>query len=175
MQLESKISAFVRTYIFSINYEENIKAAAEIMKEKKVGSLLVKKDNEYVGIITERDILYKVVAEGKDIIKTKVGEIMSSPLITIDYNSTVKEALEKFKIHNIRRLVVVDKGKIIGILTLRSIIGDIRSLDKETLEFETVKGVICAYCGMIFENEKDLSKHIDRIHIGAGVLEERRR
>ena len=175
MQLESKISPFVRTHIFSVDYEESIEKAAEIMKEKKIGSLLVKKDNQYVGIITERDILYKVVAEGKDITKTKVGEIMSSPLITIDYNSNVKEALDKFKAHNIRRLVVVDKGKVVGILTLRSIVGDIRSLDKETFEFETIKGVICAYCGIIFENEKELSKHIDRVHIGAGILEERRK
>lgn len=174
MKLEELVSKYVRKNIISIEDYENIKKAAELMKEKKIGSLLVSKNNEYIGIVTERDILYKVIAEGKDILKTKVKEIMSSPLIFISKDATLKEAIEKFRKYNIRRLVVKENGKVIGIISIKALIGDIRTLDKVTEEIEEVKRITCAYCGTVFQTEKELSKHIDRVHLGAGILEERR-
>jgi CBS domain-containing protein len=173
MELNEPIEKYVRKNIVVVNYNESIRNTAEIMKQKRIGSVLIEKDKKIVGIITERDILYKVVAEGKDVNNTKASEIMSSPLITINKNATVKEALEKFKQYNIRRLPVRDNGNIIGIITLRNVVGDILSLAKET-ELEEIKGFICPYCESIFATEKDLSKHIDRVHIGAGILETRR-
>jgi CBS domain-containing protein len=169
-----KVEDKMRKFIVSASVEDNIRYIAELMKEKKVGSVLIKEGNQYVGIITERDILYKVVAEGKDPIKTKAKEIMSSPLITIEKDKDISEAIKIFKEKNIRRLPVRDGNEIIGILTLRTLIGDLKPGEEITQEIEEIKGLVCAFCGSIFTNEKELSKHIDRVHIGAGILEERR-
>jgi len=174
MELNESIEKYIRKNIVVINAEENIRKVAEIMKQKQVGSVLIEKENKIIGIITERDILYKVVAEGKDVNKTKAFEVMSYPLITINKNAKVKEALEKFKQYNIRRLPVKDDGNIIGIITLRSIVGDIIPLAQEE-KLEEIKGFICPYCESIFPTDIDLSKHIDRVHIGAGILETKRR
>jgi len=169
-----KAKELMRTFIVDADLDSSIKDIANLMKEKQTGSVLIKKGNEYVGIITERDILYKVVAEGKDPSKVKAKEIMSTPLITIDKDAELEKIIHIFKEKKIRRLPVKDGERIIGIITLRSIIGDLKSVEEPTEEFEKVTGYICAFCGSVFPTDKDLSKHIDRVHIGAGILEGRR-
>src|SRR5579875_813900 len=169
-----KAKDVMRSFIVEVDTESYIKEVASLMKEKKVGSVIVKKDNNPIGIITERDVLYKVVAEGKDPSKVKAKEIMSSPLITVDKETDLEEVLKIFKEKGIRRLPVKEGDKIVGIITLRSIIGDLRSVEEVTKDFEKIQGYICAFCGSVFPTEKDLSKHIDRVHIGAGILEGRR-
>ncbi len=170
-----KVKDFMRTFLVSANVDDSIKNIAELMRDKKIGSVLIEDKGKYVGIITERDILYKVVAEGKDPRTVKAKEIMSTPLITIDKESDIEESKKIFREKGIRRLPVSDGGKIVGIITLRSIVGDLRTTEETTQEIEEIKGFICAFCGSLFNDEKELSKHIDRAHIGAGVLEERRR
>ncbi len=170
-----KVEEVMRRFLVTVNVDDNVQYVAELMKDKKVGSVLIKDKNEYVGIITERDILYKVVAEGKNPKEVKAKEIMSSPLITIDKGSDLEEAKKIFREKGIRRLPVRDGKEIVGIISLRSLVGDLRISEETTEEVEEIKGFICAFCGSLFKDEKELSKHIDRVHIGAGVLEGRRR
>jgi CBS domain-containing protein len=99
-----------------------VKDAAEIMDKECNGSALVTKSGKPVGIITERDFLRKVVAQGKDPSKLKVEEIMSAPIITIDENEKVKAASQLMDEKNIRRLAVVNsEGKIVGKITAHGI------------------------------------------------------
>ncbi len=104
--------------------DENISVmeAAKKMKKENIGSLILKSGENNFGIITERDILYKVVAEGLDPRDIKAKEIMSHPLITIDKDSKLEEAATIMWKYNIRRLPVVDSGKIVGIITENDII-----------------------------------------------------
>jgi signal-transduction protein with cAMP-binding, CBS, and nucleotidyltransferase domain len=148
--------------------------AAREMKNKGVSSLLVGKDNSHVvGIVTEKDILYRVVAENKGPFKATLKEIMSSPLVTIDASATVKNAVTLMRKNAIRRLPVVRKDQVIGILTLRSIIGhdSSRSIDLADVEVPKQVQIMCPYCQSKFENKQELSRHIDRLHVGAGLLE----
>ncbi|MBI2208093.1 CBS domain-containing protein [Candidatus Woesearchaeota archaeon] len=98
-----------------------VSEAARIMDRKIVGSLLVEEKGKVVGIITERDILRKVVAKGKIPDKLRVKDIMSSPLVTIDANEDILEASSIMDRERIRRLVVTENGIIVGKVTANSI------------------------------------------------------
>lgn len=150
--------------------------AARAMRQKGVSSVIVGSEPglKPVGIVTERDILYRVVAEHQSPYKTTLKEVMSSPLITIDASAEVKEAVEIMRKKGIRRMPVVSEGKIAGMLTLKSIVGDSRKRDIELAEVELpakLSVLACPYCGSKFEAKEDLSKHIDRLHLGAELLE----
>src|SRR5207245_3404572 len=90
--------------------------AAQSMEKNGIGEAIVTKNEKPVGIVTERDILYKVVAGGMDPRKAKVSEIMSSPIQTVEYDSKAGEALAKMTRLEIRRLAVMHEGKIVGVV-----------------------------------------------------------
>lgn len=94
--------------------------AAKLMSDKNIGSVLTKK-NDCVMVVTERDILKKLVALDKDPKKTKISDIMSKCAYTIDSNSDVLEASDIFNKHSIRRLPVTEKGGIVGMVTARDV------------------------------------------------------
>jgi CBS domain-containing protein len=91
--------------------------AARIMKDEDAGIVPVVDDDQLVGTVTDRDIAVRVVAEGKDPQATKVSEIASRELVTIDPQQDLDEALRLMAKHQVRRLPVVEEdGKLVGIL-----------------------------------------------------------
>ena len=96
--------------------------AAQIMEQKLVGSLLVEQNGKVTGIITEGDLVRKVLAQGKDGTEVYINEIKSYPLIKIDENANVLDASNLLTKYTIRRLVVVNGEKIVGIIS-QAIIG----------------------------------------------------
>jgi CBS domain-containing protein len=103
----------------TISPDATMEEAARSMKRFRIGSLVVVEGDTPVGIITERDLAYKIVAEGK--MNAKVKEVMSRDLKTVDKEKTLIEAVKIMAAHVIRRLPVVDKGKLVGIVTLNDI------------------------------------------------------
>jgi CBS domain-containing protein len=92
---------------------------AKMMIEKDVGAVIVADDKKPIGIVTEKDILNRVINAQKDPVKTLVKAVMSAPLVTIDIKQTANLALELMKRHKIRRLVVVRNENLAGLLTER--------------------------------------------------------
>jgi CBS domain-containing protein len=91
--------------------------AAKLMKQEDVGIVPVVEGDRLVGTLTDRDIAVRVVAEGKDPQSTKVSEIASSDLVTIDPQQDLDEALRLMAQHQVRRLPVVEEdGKLVGIV-----------------------------------------------------------
>lgn len=107
--------------ITTVGFDASVRDAAILMKDKEVGSLLVEIAGEIKGIITERDILKRVVAEGRDANATRVMDVMTRQMITIPSNASMIQAAQMLNKHNIRRLPVEENGKIIGIVTARGI------------------------------------------------------
>ena len=95
--------------------------ATRIMDKNNIGCVLATEGDKTVGIMTERDVLKKVVAARRNCEKTTVKEVMTSPLITIESDTTIEEANDFMEKNKIRRLVVTDNGKIAGIITIRDI------------------------------------------------------
>lgn len=91
--------------------------AARLMKSEDVGSLPILEGERLVGMVTDRDIVLRVVAEGKDVQSSTVGEIASRDLVTVDPQQDLDEALRLMAQHQVRRLPVVEEdGRLVGIL-----------------------------------------------------------
>jgi CBS domain-containing protein len=91
--------------------------AARLMKSEDVGSLPILESERLVGMVTDRDIVLRVVAEGKDVQSSTVGEIASRDLVTVDPQQDLDEALRLMAQHQVRRLPVVEEdGRLVGIL-----------------------------------------------------------
>lgn len=107
--------------VVAIDAEKTAKHAGELMRKTRKGALIVLKNNKPIGILTDSDLIKKVVAKNILPSKVKVKNIMSKPLIVVGPNEGISIATKKLKRSNIKRLPVVDKGKIIGIISLTDI------------------------------------------------------
>jgi signal-transduction protein with cAMP-binding, CBS, and nucleotidyltransferase domain len=101
--------------------DASILEVARIMRDKNIGSVLIKVDPLHWGIVTERDIIIKIVARDVDPKATKASEIMTELRYTIDASASTQKASEIFNIHPIRRLPVMEDGEIIGMVTARDV------------------------------------------------------
>jgi len=97
--------------------ERTVREVAEIMRERNVGSVVVVDGGRPVGIVTDRDLALSVIADGREF-GDHVADHASSPVITAEPEMEVEEAGELMVRHAIRRLVVVDSGRLTGIVTL---------------------------------------------------------
>lgn len=115
--------------IKSIHSAATAKGAAQRMEEGKVGALFVKEEGEYVGIVTESDMVRKVIGYELDPASIPVGVIMNAPVIDIDIASSVQSATETMARKGIRHLAVSQEGKTIGILSIKDLVGMISVRD----------------------------------------------
>lgn len=116
------LTVLMRTQIETIAHDAAIVSAAQRMDVKRIGALVVTKDSEMVGIVTERDLIHRALAKGRDPQRTPVSEIMTQPLIHIDINRTVHDANDLMAEKGIRHVTVVDHHKVVGILSVRDLI-----------------------------------------------------
>jgi len=130
--------------VIIINPDTTIKDAAKIMSEQRVGSLVVIENEKLVGIITELDIIWKVVASELDPKTTLVRDIMTKKVVTISADQTLEDATDIMVENKIKKLPVIEGNKIVGIITATDIISIqpklIESLAKLML-FEEKKSV----------------------------------
>jgi len=156
----------------------SINEAARAMAENGVTSILVRdsENGTVTGIVTERDIIYRAVAKSLGMYKVKIKKIMSTPLITVDNHTPCIEAIKIMREKGLRRLPILDQGNIIGSITLMSLVGNVPETNIDLVELEKPQTsetpiLTCPYCESKFSDKTELSKHIDRIHLGSGLLE----
>ena len=107
--------------VVTISENASVKEAAGIMNQFEIGSIIAVRKGKAIGIVTERDLLKRVIAEGMDAKKTRVKDIMSSPLIVIAPGTELEEALRLMFEKKIKKLVVVDQKRLIGLVSLTDI------------------------------------------------------
>src|SRR5574341_1730917 len=110
--LNEPVTKFMNPKMTTVASNLTIKDATKAMVDSKIDSILVFEHGKIIGMVTEKDILHDVVAKGLDPTKTIIKKITKGPLITIQKNATVRDALKLMKKHDIRRLVVMDKRPI---------------------------------------------------------------
>jgi signal-transduction protein with cAMP-binding, CBS, and nucleotidyltransferase domain len=101
----------------------NLLTVSQIMAQKDVGSILVKSDGQFVGIITEKDLVRKVVAKGLSPATVTAESVMSYPIASIDQDTMLEDARRQMGEQNIRHLLVTEKGKPVGIISVRTWLG----------------------------------------------------
>ena len=102
--------------IISVNVETTVFQVAKMMEQGGIGAVLVKKNDHLTGIITDRDFATKIVSNNLSF-DTPVEKVMSSPLITINYNESISAAAERMTSKKIRKLAVTNNGNIVGLIT----------------------------------------------------------
>ena len=126
----SDLSEVMRKNIKSIDADQFAMEAARRMRDERIGSLLVKKGDDYVGILTDTDFVRKAAAEGKNVATLTVEDLMSHPIISIESTKTVRDAIDRMGDFGIRHLMVSEAGKIIGMISVRDILMYFKSYTK---------------------------------------------
>ena len=108
--------------VLSVDNTSSVQEAAELMRSKKTGYVLVKEGEEYVGVVTDADFTRKVAAENLDPKSTKVSEIMSTPLFTLDASLPMIDANEQMGEKGVRHVSITENGKIVGMVTAQGLL-----------------------------------------------------
>ena len=107
--------------VITIDENVSVKEAVDIMNQFEIGSIIATRKGKAVGIITERDLLKRIVAEGKNAKKIRVKDIMSTPLITITPDTDLEEAARLMFEKKIKKLLVIDQNRLVGLVSLTDI------------------------------------------------------
>ncbi len=121
MGITNSVKEVMTRDIVSVKTTDEVIAAIEVMTRNDIGSVVVMEDGNPVGILTARDILKKVCPERLCTRNITAGEIMSKPPIHIDAGAGVGQAGSLMTLKNVRRLLVVDKGEVVGIITQKDV------------------------------------------------------
>lgn len=116
----SKIRDIMTSDIKTVTMQDNVYEVAVLMKEHNIGAVPVVRGSHAVGIITDRDIVIRGIANRKTGSAT-VQEVMTTDLITINSNTSSEDAVDLMAEHQIRRLLVVDEGNLVGIVALKDL------------------------------------------------------
>jgi CBS domain-containing protein len=117
----------MRKKVITIGRDKTAQDAAKLMAEYEIGSLVVVSDGKPVGIVTERDLVRKVCT--KDVVTSQVPlpEIMSSPVISAEPDMPIETAVQRMFNNKIRRLVILDKDELVGIVTVSDLAKYVRT------------------------------------------------
>ncbi len=116
-----KIGDVMVREVVTIDENVSVKEAVDIMNQFEIGSIIATRKGKAVGIVTERDLLKRIIAESKNAKKTMVKDIMSSPLIVIASNMDLEEAARLMFEKKIKKLLVVDQNRLVGLASLTDI------------------------------------------------------
>jgi CBS domain-containing protein len=125
----STVKDIMTWHVISVSVDHTILEAAQLMTSHHIGCVVVIEGEKLVGIVTERDFVRRVVAE-KLPLNTKVSDVMSKPVITINTRASIKEAATLMANNKVRRLPVLEQNKITGIIVGADIV---RHLGKKTV------------------------------------------
>jgi len=124
--------------VWSISPNASVFEALRLMADKDIGALLVMETEHLVGMISERDYARKVILQGKSSRDTRVGEIMTSKVITIHPDQTVQECMGLMSNHRIRHVPVVENEHVLGVVSIGDVLKDIIYMQKRRIkEMET--------------------------------------
>jgi len=118
----SVVSDIMSSPVATVEGEVNIRDGALLMTDKRIGSIVITERGQPVGIVTERDMLERVVSLCRDPCETRMKDIMSSPLISTSPDTNILDAMRKMRENRISRLLVMEKDKLIGIVSERDVV-----------------------------------------------------
>ena len=189
--LAAPAGQIMRSDVAILEADKTAEDALLAMQEKNSRNVLVSTKGEVVGIVSKTDIIFKVTSQGRNPSKVKVREIMTSPVLAVGPQTTIREALSIMDKNKVRQVMVHAYAATLGMVNREDVLERIKEIslaledaallgtpaciiDTKTITYtkDTSKAKFqCPYCGSPFDTTEALSKHIDRIHEEAGVLE----
>jgi CBS domain-containing protein len=115
----------------TVERDTDVQTAARLMRDRRISSLLVTNGKEIVGILTDTDMVRRVVAAGVDTLTTTAEKIMSAPILTIEEDKTVLDVSDLMANTHIRHLGVTQSGKLVGMISVRDILMFLTNLRKK--------------------------------------------
>ena len=115
----------------TVERETDVQTAARLMRDRRISSLFVTNGKEIVGILTDTDMVRRVVAAGVDTLTTTAEKIMSAPILTIEEDKTVLDVSDLMANTHIRHLGVTQGGKLVGMISVRDILVFLTNLRKK--------------------------------------------
>jgi CBS domain-containing protein len=116
------VGSIARMSVPTVNRSETVSEIASLMVNSNIGAVIVMRDTEPLGIVTEKDLVRNVIYAERDAREIVAQEIMTAPLITISFDRSVEEALEIMRHNHVRRLVVLEGESMVGLLTERRLL-----------------------------------------------------
>lgn len=110
------------TDVVSVGPDVIVKKAVKVMNDFEIGCLIVVEDSKVIGILTERDVLKRVVDEGRKPEETRVGEVMSKPPITVNPDASLENAIQLMFKYKIKKLPVVENNRLVGLITFTDLV-----------------------------------------------------
>lgn len=120
--IQRPLAVMMNRRILSVGPDTTVIEVARTMQEAKVGALLVAEGARFIGIVSETDLVRRVLAVRGDVQQVRVSEIMRSPIITIEIDRSAHEASDLMSERGIRHLAVTDDGKIVGMVSVRDLL-----------------------------------------------------
>lgn len=163
-----KVKDVMSKPIITIEESKTAKEAGELMKKTRKGCLIITKNKKSVGIISDSDLIKRVISADKKASKITLKKIMSRPLVTVAPEDDILVAVRKMRNNNIHRLPVIEKGKVVGLISL----SDIAKTSPEMLDLleyrlkmrespleikEEFTSGICDSCGNYYEDLKKIN------------------
>jgi len=120
--------------VWSVDVEEPVLEAIQLMADKHIGALPVTRNGELAGVISERDYARKVILLGRSSAETPVWQIMSSPVITVSPNEDVRQCMQLMTEKRIRHLPVVAEGRMVGMISIGDLVRAVIEEQDQTIE-----------------------------------------
>jgi len=165
MKTGYKVYDCMTTKPISVSPGTSLHQCAKVMAKNHVGALVIKDNHQSKGLITEQDIVRKVLAKGINPLIKTVKDFMARKLLTVSPNDDIYDALIKMRDSNIRHLPVVEKGKMVGLLTLKDILKiepslfellvekfEVREAKRKPIDRIIQREAICQGCGAYSED-----------------------
>jgi len=146
-----KVKKIMSKSIIAANASTSISEVCRNMKEYDIGFIPIQNNDDFVGVITDRDIVIRAISKGADI-NDSVEKYITNHIISINSNADVGDAIELMSEEQVKRLLVEEKGKIIGILSL----SDILSIKKDLEVLEYIANIFSPFDRPVLKNEVNL-------------------
>jgi len=127
--------------VMTVPLEKGISEVVNIMANSKISSIIITDKERVIGILTERDLIKKVLLPGKSLSKVKLGDIMTSDPMSVNSHTDLAEASQMMRDKGIRHLPVIDNEKLVGLVTQTDIVKETHNIHKKNIHFMTYQNI----------------------------------